>query len=436
MVSTSTAEEMARQFSTAFLDESFVDAADLLTETGRSAVIDSFPDAFGDATMDSEEVFETYWWGLYSQYGTPAGVGELRLDDNDVAVVLEFEDGTETARLDIGTEGVENVQFSPEYEPPAYADESAFNERDVTIDAGDVDLDGVLAVPEGDGPFPAVVLVHGAGIHDPDGTAGASKILKDLAWGLASRGIATLRYEKRLADHEVADGNYTLDTVVVDDAVAAVDTLAAVDEVDERAVFLAGHSQGGMCGPRIADRHGDVAGVAALDARADSTQDPDDLTFLRYEFELDGDLSEDQVAELERERETVRRLAEGDYGDDEVLWGRPGTWHRSMRNYNPAGTASAVDIPTFVLKTCRADEEVQADLAAWFRDEFEKWQAVALADGSRVELYDGLDHFFQDGFAPTHPVSLFFGGNVAERVVSDLAEWVSEVAANTPNSAS
>ncbi|ELZ83206.1 hypothetical protein C453_14411 [Haloferax elongans ATCC BAA-1513] len=436
MASTSTTEEMARQFSTAFLDESFVDAADLLTEAGRNAVTDSFPDGFSDASMDAEEAFETYWLGLYSQYGTPAGIDELRVEDNEVAVAFEFEDGTVTARLDIGTEGVENVQFSPEYEPPAYADESAFSERDATIDAGDVDLDGVLAVPEGDGPFPAVVLVHGAGIHDPDGTAGASKILKDLAWGLASQGIATLRYEKRLADHEVDDENYTLDTVVVDDAVAAVDTLAAVDEVDESTVFLAGHSQGGMCGPRIADRHGGVAGVAALDARADSTHDPEDLTFLRYEFEQDGDLSEDQAAELERERETVRRLAEGDYDDDEVLWGRPGTWHRSMRNYDPAGTASALDVPTFVLKTCRADEEMQADLAAWFRDEFEKWQAVDLVDGSCVELYDGLDHFFQDGFEPAHPIGLFFGGNVAERVVSDLTEWVFEVASNTPNSAS
>ena len=146
---------------------------------------------------------------------------------------------------------------------------------------------------------------------------GASKLLRDFAWGLASEGIATLRYEKRLADQDVPDEELTLDAVV-DDAVAALAELAAIDRVAEEALFVAGHSQGGMAAPRIAAQHGSVAGVV-LDGRADSTLDPDDLDFMRYEFEPDGDLSDAQEAELDRERETARRIAEGDFEDDETL---------------------------------------------------------------------------------------------------------------------
>ncbi|SFK83842.1 hypothetical protein SAMN04487950_1361 [Halogranum rubrum] len=428
MVPTSDPKEAARTFATRFLDESFADAADLLTDDGREAVVDAFPDEFREEEMTAEDALEQYWWGLYGQYGASSGVGEIRVDDDAATVVLDFAAGTETATVGVDDGGISGFSFAPEYEIPEYADESAFTEREVSVDAGDVDLDGVLAVPEGDGPFPAVVLVHGAGIHDPDGSAGNSKILKDVAWGLAGDGIATLRYEKRLAEHDVPDEAFTLDRVVVDDAVAAVDELVAADEVAEDAVFVVGHSQGGMAAPRIAERHGDVAGVVNLDGSAHWTFDPDDFDFVRYEFDIDGNLDEEEEAQLETDRETARRIAEGDFEDDETFWGRPGTWYRSTAEHDPTDIASRLDCPVFVAKNRRADDERQPELATWLRGEFEQWQAIDLPNGSRVEFYDGLDHYFQEGFAPTVPLSLYFGGNVAENVVTDLSEWIRGVA--------
>ena len=52
-------------------------------------------------------------------------------------------------------------------------------------------------IPNGKGPFPGVVLVHGSGAHDRDETLGPNKPFRDLAEGLASCGVAVLRYEKR-----------------------------------------------------------------------------------------------------------------------------------------------------------------------------------------------------------------------------------------------
>jgi len=429
MAPASDAEETVLEFAARFAEGSFADAADLLTADGRAAVVESFPDDLQEGSMDAEDALEGYWRGLYAQYRDAEEVGEVRLDGDDATVEFAFADATETASVTIDGEGdaVTDFSFAPEYEIPDYVDEDAFRERDVTVDAGDVALDAVLGVPEGDRPFPAVLLVHGAGIHDPDGTAGNSKILKDLAWGLASEGIASLRYQKRLAENEVADEDYTLERVVTDDAVAALDELVAADEVAADAVFVAGHSQGGMTAPRIADRHGGVAGVVNLDGPADPGVDPDDTAFMRYAMEPDGDLDEEQEAELEERREEIRRIDDGDF-DDDTLMGKPGPWHRSVEDCDPVDTASDLGVPVFALKCGRADEELQPELVEFLRQGFEAWRDADLPDGSRVEFYRSLDHYFQAGPTPASMDSLYFGGNVADYVVADLAEWIHGVA--------
>ncbi len=84
------------------------------------------------------------------------------------------------------------------WQPPPYAKSTAYAEHPVTVGEGEWKLPGVLDVPAGNGPFPAVVLVHDSGPSDRDETVFASKVFGDLALGLASRnGVAVLRYEKR-----------------------------------------------------------------------------------------------------------------------------------------------------------------------------------------------------------------------------------------------
>lgn len=213
-------------------------------------------------------------------------------------------------------------------------------------------------------------------------------------------------------------------TVVTDDAVAAVDRLATVDAVDDESLFVVGHSQGGMCAPRIADRHGSLAGVVNLDGTPEPNLPPEHADIIRYEFEIDGDLDEEQTAQLEKDRETLRRIATGEFDDDETIMGRPGGWHRSLGVYDPVSTASSLDVPTLASMTFGADEETQPELVAFFRDRYEAWRNAALPEGSHVECYRNVDHFFQSVTPPTTPLSLYFGGNVAATVIEDVREWV------------
>ena len=95
--------------------------------------------------------------------------------------------------------------------------------------------------------------MHGAGIHDRDATYLGTKILRDLAVGLSSNGIAVLRYEKRTLEHalKMSAEPVTLDRDTTDDAIYAAKSAAQQEGIDPNNIFILGHSQGAGTMPRI-----------------------------------------------------------------------------------------------------------------------------------------------------------------------------------------
>ena len=147
----------------------------------------------------------TVWTRLQAQAGAFKGCsGDVRVraiaDKQMVITPCEFERGRIDVQFAFEPSGhIAGLVFRPASAPPvpytlpSYATPSSYTERDTTIGSAEWALPGTLAMPAGAGPFPAVVLVHGFGPNDRDETVGANKPFKDLAVGLASRGIAVLR---------------------------------------------------------------------------------------------------------------------------------------------------------------------------------------------------------------------------------------------------
>jgi pimeloyl-ACP methyl ester carboxylesterase len=117
-------------------------------------------------------------------------------------------------------------------------------ERFFTFKSGGLKLRGKLVTPSGDGPFPAVVLVHGSGKESAvDGNFDP--------YLFAAHGIATLAYDKRGTGG--SDGKYTQNFhVLARDVLAAVDWLRERSEIDETRIHLVGFSQGGWVAPLAA----------------------------------------------------------------------------------------------------------------------------------------------------------------------------------------
>src|SRR5262249_35293538 len=113
-----------------------------------------------------------------------------------------------------------------------------------TLGDGAGDVSGTLTLPRGRGPFPAAVLLAGGGPFDRDGTAGPLKPLKDLAWGLAARGVATVRFDKVTFARPgaAAAPGFTMADEYVPHAVAALRLLRQEPSVAADRVFVVGHS--------------------------------------------------------------------------------------------------------------------------------------------------------------------------------------------------
>src|SRR5262249_12106676 len=149
---------------------------------------------------------------------------------------------------------------------PPYAKPEAYAESEVVVESGEFRLPGTMTVPVGGGPFPAVVLLAGSGPQDRAETIGPNKPLRDLAWGLAARGVAVLRYGKRTLVHgpRLVKEKITLKEEVVDDAVAAAALLRRQPKINPKKVFVLGHSLGAVAGPQVAARDPELAGLVLM----------------------------------------------------------------------------------------------------------------------------------------------------------------------------
>lgn len=128
-------------------------------------------------------------------------------------------------------------------------------------------LNGLLSLPdEVRERVPGVVFVHGSGASNMDEQIYKLTPFKDLAEGLAERGIASIRYDKRTFAHarKMRKLSITVREETIDDAILAADLLRSDPRIDPDAVFIVGHSMGAMLAPRIDAEGGRFRGLVLM----------------------------------------------------------------------------------------------------------------------------------------------------------------------------
>jgi len=110
----------------------------------------------------------------------------------------------------------------------------------VEFPCGEITLEGIWHLPEGEGPFPAVVVCHP---HSLYGGNMHNNVVVDICEVLSEQGIAAFRFNFRGV--EGSGGRFGRGIEEQDDVKAALDFVALADNVDPGKVGLAGYSFGG-----------------------------------------------------------------------------------------------------------------------------------------------------------------------------------------------
>lgn len=292
-------------------------------------------------------------------------------------------------------------------------------------------LKGLLTLPEGNGPFPALVLVHGSGSSNMDEKIGKLTPFKDIAEGLAARGIAAVRYDKRRYAHGlkmVLDKKHpiTVREEVIDDALLAARLLRGHSRIDPDRVFLLGHSMGGMLAPRIEGEGGDFAGLILL---AGSPRRLEEI-LLDQTAEMAASMPGLTGKILKKQLHKYQKTFEGLYGltDEEaraIQFGGGTTlyYFREMGQPTVADWLEKTRKPMLIMQG-EKDVQVKAHV------DFARYREL-LADRENVTFkrYPGLNHCFVP--ARFHSIADAKKEFTPERhigndVLDDLARWIME----------
>ena len=309
--------------------------------------------------------------------------------------------------------------------PSVVFDKKRMEERDITISVDGFRLPGTLTLPrvEKGRRVPCVVLVHGSGPNDRDETVGPNKPFRDLAWGLAARGIAVIRYDKRTrvygADFVPEGRRMDMDTETCDDAVAAVELAKTLPEVAQDSIFVLGHSQGGMMAPRIARRSSAVAGIVILAGPARSLEDLL-VEQSAYLLSLSGETAEARAKldELRRQAANVKRLGSEGFNDSIPLpLGLPREYWEYLRRYHAVKEVSALSCPVLVLQGERDYQVTMQDYTLWL---------TGLLANRRAQLksYPALNHLLQEGKGKSTPMEYNEARPVPAYVSEDIAGFL------------
>jgi dienelactone hydrolase len=369
---------------------------------------------------------------LVAQHGAVVDVDAAWLEDRlqgylRFRVPVRFERGTFDFRVVFDGAGrLAGFFIVPHAEPPDARDTGPGKRVDVRIGPGDTALPGTLTLPDGEGPFPAVVLVHGSGPQDRDETSGPNKPFRDLASGLAERDIASLRYDKRSyarPEDLVASGDgLTVRQEVIEDARHALELLRGRDEIDGTRLYLIGHSLGGTVLPRIAAAEPRPAGMIVM---AGMTLPLHEKIAVQGRFlaSLDGGVSaaeREQLDSIERDVESLSAALDGSGPDPAgLILGVPVGYHRDLAEHDPPVEAAELGLPVLVLQGGRDFQVTLEDFRGWDA-------ALSSKPFACLVTYEKLDHLFRSGTGPSGPQDYDRQAPVDARVLEDISGWIHE----------
>ena len=288
-------------------------------------------------------------------------------------------------------------------------------------------LQGIKTFPEDiSTPVPAVVMVHGSGPSDRDERVMKLTPFKDLADGLAGKGIASIRYDKRTFAHRRKMArlkDLTVKEETIEDAILALELLREDPRIDNDNIYILGHSMGAMLAPRIDAEGGNAKGLimmAGTPYRLEEVvlrqlkQSRGSNSALKWVIGLENKIIAKQFAGLYQM--TDEEAKKKRFGGTLPLYYFKELGQKTATDYLLENTK-----PVLIMQGER-DFQVLAD------DDFRKFrELIGDRENTEFKLYPGLDHVFVEALyddilkaSKEYSVERHIG----EAVTGDIAEFI------------
>lgn len=291
-------------------------------------------------------------------------------------------------------------------------------------------LNGLLTLPENiTEPVPAVVFVHGSGSSNMDEKVGQLTPFKDLAEGLANKGIASIRYDKRSFAHglKMVRDKSTIITVkeeTIDDAILATELLKKDSRIDSHNIFIIGHSMGGMLAPRIDSEGGKYKGLIIM---AGTPRKLEDVMLEQNESVLSSTkglvnwIVRKQVTKLSGLFSGLYELSDEEAKKKKVMGGTTLYYFKEMGEHSVADYLATTK-KTMLIVQGEKDFQVSVE------KDFNEYKRL-LNDKTNVEfrLYENLNHAFVNYlYSDILKAKQEYNTerHIGEEVISDIADWI------------
>jgi dienelactone hydrolase len=380
----------------------------------------------------SQADVQQIWASLISDYGAfDYYKTDITLTTKDgyqiVDVPVIFKNGSATLRFALNAKGEISGFFITDNATASNSMQLA-NDTEVTFGSAEYPISGSLTLPEGEGPFPAVILVHGSGPSDRNEQIGPNLPFMDLAEQLSAQGVAVLRYDKRtyLYGNQLAQlTDITVQDETIDDVVYALDYLQTLDNIDTEHIYIAGHSLGGYLVPRIAAQTPEAAGYILLAASARPMEDlllEQTEYILSLEKSLDDASKEKLLKQTQDMIDTIKSLTPNSEYTADQLGGTPASYWLDLKNYDPIAEVQGINKSFLVLQGGRDYQVTKTDYDLW-QSAFGEYSDV------HFRFYDNLNHLFMSGTGKSVPNEYQQKNTVDTVVGKDIANFVLDHAA-------
>jgi hypothetical protein len=377
---------------------------------------------------------QSIWESLATINGDLKEVGKTAYFYIDTAHItttkLKYKNGSVGLRLSFSLDwklrGIFIVDAEPMYNIPDYVNTFGFYEIKIPFGPKGFEGEAILTVPIQQKKYPCVIIIGGSGPIDKDATVGPNKIYKDVSWGLAAKGIASLRFDKRTKAYFAnimklhKEGNYyTIEQEYLVDVKELVKKVSKKEAIDGNSIYLMGHSQGAGLIPLFLKQNKKVAG--AIMAAGNYTNIPN-LMLYQLEYLMPMQAASKADSALFNLMKTQAQNATKSYlpstfPSDSLPAMYPFSYWNYLHKINFIKLAQSNKKPVLVIQ---GERDYQVPIT-----EYKLWNNALLNHNNYMfTSFAKLNHLFMEGEGKSTPAEYSVRGNVPEYFIEEIAKWI------------